>query len=620
MAQKRSLADAGIDPERSDGGNSGRSSDRSQPRRQPNETEAGDELGEISPAENESVETPHRENTGKSLEELTATELQTLSNAKLRKIVIDHCSTLKIKPGISQRSNRARLLARAQELKENDSDAQIVRSPGRNSGGDAHEDGQRNGSSSSRTIADLSEHEIKTMQNNQIRAAITAFCNEHGLTLNISQRTGRRGLIARAIQLKRNDDAGGGGHQGRQPRPQRKFQDLASHERRGVPSRQAAQVHERNAGDRIMPVISHDGNRNRHRPSPLSQTRRPAAERLPKDPFPVSRRNSQINQRNGIDALYELSDLSKIEILSIGHEDPEWLASLLQECAIENPSLEPARFNSTDLRELVSVATAYKQQIEEQLDESTQIGRTTPSGPYGRTSTPREVMNVQPQRGNSTNFRRAVSFDINEKTYHKRVGGVPFGNAAMDAMEYGDDAQDFFRGRGSAHLITPAQVMPYPGRNILRPTLLCDRLFGPAILNGFIASGMNVEQYVRQISWAKIDNGRRINSAEAEAVNLARVIHLTILEAESVQRALENSCGMEIMLRRLWCLLKVEQMVTSENYTRAQAWTAVQFVLEHNPLSVLQTTAVDSYVRRELSALSRFHTAALKKRDRPSEE
>jgi len=158
-------------------------------------------------------------------------------------------------------------------------------------------------------------------------------------------------------------------------------------------------------------------------------------------------------------------------------------------------------------------------------------------------------------------------------------------------------------------LLTPAQVQHYPGHNIHRPTFLCDRLMGPTILNGILPSGSNVEQMVRQRRWSRKEGGGA-SQAESEAVNLARAIHLMIMESRSLQAALEENCALEVLLRRLWCLLNVEEMAHQGSIPKHQAWEAVLPVLEHLPDANLHQTAVDTFVRREFAALSRFRTAA----------
>ncbi len=276
-----------------------------------------------------------------------------------------------------------------------------------------------------------------------------------------------------------------------------------------------------------------------------------------------------------------------------------------------------------DLRDLISTAITYQSKANNTL-KNRRDQQVPPSQPcQGQPSYLGEIISCPP---NQTNIQermlpheRRELFGRAEITPVRRLGVIAFGNAPAETTEQGENFQDFGRGRGVMALLTPAQVMEYPGLATSEPTLLCDRLFGPTILNGFLASGTNVERFVRQSTWMKPENGRRTNTAEAEAVSLANSIHLMILEARSVRSALEKHSSQEVMLRRLWCLLKVEEMVCGEGYTRAQAWEAVQFVLEHRPQSVLKTTALDSYVRRGLSALSRFRTAAQRKEKKPGD-
>lgn len=57
-------------------------------------------------------------------------------------------------------------------------------------------------------------------------------------------------------------------------------------------------------------------------------------------------------------------------------------------------------------------------------------------------------------------------------------------------------------------------------------------------------------------------------AAHAEAVNLARTLSLLILEAKCPRVALRSSIVLEILLRRLFCVMEVEKMIGKTNITR----------------------------------------------------
>lgn len=71
--------------------------------------------------------------------------------------------------------------------------------------------------------------------------------------------------------------------------------------------------------------------------------------------------------------------------------------------------------------------------------------------------------------------------------------------------------------------------------------------------------------------------------AQSEAVNLARALHLLILEARCPRQALRNSLVPEFLLRCRFCLLEVEKQVALTGISRTRAWQGVDSVLDTVP-------------------------------------
>lgn len=81
----------------------------------------------------------------------------------------------------------------------------------------------------------------------------------------------------------------------------------------------------------------------------------------------------------------------------------------------------------------------------------------------------------------------------------------------------------------------------------------------------------DIESYVRGLFQAWQAKGQSASQhSAAEAVNLARMTHTYILEMRCPRVALRSSILMEMVLRRLYALIMVEQLVV-ESMERAVA-------------------------------------------------
>lgn len=81
---------------------------------------------------------------------------------------------------------------------------------------------------------------------------------------------------------------------------------------------------------------------------------------------------------------------------------------------------------------------------------------------------------------------------------------------------------------------TPEMMPAYPGIGCLQPTLACREGMAPTIISMFLASGQDIETYVRflvsQYRANPVMVASLLPSFASEAGNLARIAHLMILE------------------------------------------------------------------------------------------
>lgn len=80
---------------------------------------------------------------------------------------------------------------------------------------------------------------------------------------------------------------------------------------------------------------------------------------------------------------------------------------------------------------------------------------------------------------------------------------------------------------------------------------------GPSILASLVQEGLNLELAIRNRSWDNNGSGEPQQS-EAEALTLARNLHLNLLAYPSMTEAVESCSWMETALRRLYAILYVE--------------------------------------------------------------
>ena len=94
--------------------------------------------------------------------------------------------------------------------------------------------------------------------------------------------------------------------------------------------------------------------------------------------------------------------------------------------------------------------------------------------------------------------------------------------------------------------------------------------------------------------------GRRLSTpspfSHAEAMHLARGLHLRIIEAGSQMNLLTSSAAVETELRRLWVILEVERIVACNSATRASAWQALRGFITLTSFGVRNSDTLDRLI------------------------
>ncbi|KAI0560020.1 hypothetical protein FGB62_128g136 [Gracilaria domingensis] len=147
----------------------------------------------------------------------------------------------------------------------------------------------------------------------------------------------------------------------------------------------------------------------------------------------------------------------------------------------------------------------------------------------------------------------------------------------------------------------PPDLSAYPGKGTSLPKLGVKELKGGEILQSFLQRGSSLVSVVRDIQWQKGDNGE-ILASEAEAHTLARMIHLYLLENDTIRAALEEKgAWLEVELRRLFALQYVERLCGTMGATRRQAWEMVMPVLEIFPTAAASLPEMENKLMRQFA-------------------
>ena len=114
----------------------------------------------------------------------------------------------------------------------------------------------------------------------------------------------------------------------------------------------------------------------------------------------------------------------------------------------------------------------------------------------------------------------------------------------------------------------PSQLPSYPTHGTSKNLLAIPEIIGPSILYNIIKQGLTVETYVRtRPYWQSANHPEQI---ELEALTIARVIQITLLQYASPTTGLFSCPWMEVALRNMYTVLKVEEThARNPQYTRA---------------------------------------------------
>lgn len=130
---------------------------------------------------------------------------------------------------------------------------------------------------------------------------------------------------------------------------------------------------------------------------------------------------------------------------------------------------------------------------------------------------------------------------------------------------------------------------------------------GPTILAEMLMAGRDLEAHVRGVMGAWEAQSKNFSQAVfSEAVNLARMLHLAILEAGCPRFVLRTSLVPEVALRRLFCLLEVERQVATADTDRKRAWRSVECVLEHHAEAFASGATMSKYIADRFNQAAKF--------------
>lgn len=278
----------------------------------------------------------------------------------------------------------------------------------------------------------------------------------------------------------------------------------------------------------------------------------------------------------------------------------------------ENRGLKPARTPALHPEQLLGVAEAYQAQL-----ALTAGLPSTPLAPAPRVETPAIPTPTASQQLGLGSVSHPLFGAAQNVPY--RAPLPPPVAAPPHAWSQPPSAPFDTAGGGYAHMMqlrTVDQIPSYPGQATSVPSLMCAERMAPTIITALTASGRDIESQTRALFQAWKTSKAHSTHSAAEAVCLARCIHLTILQAGGAAAAVTGWMAMEVMLRRLYALIEVERMVVEESYDRGTAWEVVKSLLEHRLESHLGESALTHILRREATAAAKFKTNTRKAGDK----
>lgn len=128
-----------------------------------------------------------------------------------------------------------------------------------------------------------------------------------------------------------------------------------------------------------------------------------------------------------------------------------------------------------------------------------------------------------------------------------------------------------------------------------------NEVLGPYLLQQFPHLGPDLERVVRTWRW-----NRAAISAENEAITLARIMHFHLLIQNHTIEAFTNGPWMEIALRSLSALLRVEELVVKHHVDRPAAWISLEAYLEVQSTQYMRTAAIDSHMMQDTNGQVKF--------------
>ena len=266
-------------------------------------------------------------------------------------------------------------------------------------------------------------------------------------------------------------------------------------------------------------------------------------------------------------ALEKLVSITGADIMELGTADSERLISLMGSAARRELTLVPAL--PYDANGAVSSMTAVVWKIsatEEALNQVRLQGSefggdapASPSSPDGGQIRQGRSPSLLARLQGSLSMPSSVPLHVatvpvsDESPLKQRrlssIGGVPV--RKLTTIPDPEDVGQIVRhGLGGGSLISSSQLGVYPGRGSSTATLRVGEIPSPSILLGLVQEGLNVERAIRNWSW-KRGNVGEVLASEADALTLARIVHMNLLAHPTMTEALEQCPWLEVALRSL---------------------------------------------------------------------
>ncbi|KAI0558518.1 hypothetical protein FGB62_204g17 [Gracilaria domingensis] len=268
----------------------------------------------------------------------------------------------------------------------------------------------------------------------------------------------------------------------------------------------------------------------------------------------------------------------------MGTSNPSLMSSIVAHARKAKEDLLPMDIDDSDQHQVLSAVLAWRAQCRESFFENPQEEDDQLKSNLGN-----NFIVPQDPRNCGNDF---ILASTRENGVVTQIGGVPLPKPATE------ESYQSLHDAGKMRPRHRSRVPPYNQRDIATPILARPHVLGRTLIMEFFRRGQTVERYMDNLDVWK--SPKKSPQTEQKARHIASYLHNTILEYKgNVNQALSDNHWMEIAIRRLFCVVNVEQDHQSNPaLTRSAHWINFEHLLEVSGSGRLTSVYLSQYLNR----------------------